>query len=84
MAVGLPVVATDIGVLPELVGETTGGIRFPPADARALALATRRIAASPEEAHSLGARGRRTYMRRFSSDTNYGQLMDIYARARKA
>lgn len=84
MAVGLPVVASDIGVLPELVSEATGGRRFPPADARGLADAVRRIAASPEEARTLRANGRRTYLRQFSSDENYRQLMDIYARARQA
>lgn len=84
MAVGLPVVASDIGVLPELVNETTGGRRFPPGDARGLADTVRWIAASPEEARSLGAKGRSTYLQQFSSDENYRQLMDIYSWARQA
>lgn len=54
MLAGLPVVATDVSALPELVG--AGGLLVPPADPRALALATASALEQPELGEALRRR----------------------------
>ena len=56
MAAGTPVVATEVGGLPDLVAGT--GLLVPPADPDALAKATDRILADPGLREELAARGR--------------------------
>ena len=57
MALGLPVITTDVACLPELVPDGTG-LRVPPADARALAAALLTLAASREQRERLGEQAR--------------------------
>ncbi len=57
MARGCPVVASDAGALPEVVGD--GGLLVPPGDADALAAALGKILADGSLATSLGAAGHR-------------------------
>lgn len=62
MAAGLPVVATGVGGLPEVVVEGETGFLVPPADPDALAAALARYADSSEmrRVHGTAARGRAT------------------------
>jgi glycosyltransferase involved in cell wall biosynthesis len=57
MACGLPVAATNVGGIPELVSEASG-LLVPPADPRELARAIERLADSPPLRQSLGAGGK--------------------------
>ncbi len=59
MASGLPVVATRIAGIPELVTDAESGLLVDPGDQRALAGALSRLARSPDLATALGARGAR-------------------------
>lgn len=52
MALGLPIVATRVNVIPETVGETA--ILIPPRDPVALAEAIDHLLSAPDRAHSLG------------------------------
>lgn len=66
MAAGLPVIATDIGPLPELITKEETGLLTPPADAAALAAALARLARDRALRNRLGARAARaaaTYTR---------------------
>lgn len=45
MAAGVPVVATEVGGVPDVVGDGVSGILVPPADPAAMAAAVRRLAA---------------------------------------
>lgn len=54
-AVGVPVVASDIGVLPERIHAGVDGLLFPPGDAAALAGVLRRLQAQPVELAQLRA-----------------------------
>jgi glycosyltransferase involved in cell wall biosynthesis len=56
MAAGTPVVASDVGGLPDLV--TGSGLLVPPGDSRAIATATDSILADPVLRERLAARGR--------------------------
>jgi glycosyltransferase involved in cell wall biosynthesis len=56
MASGVPVVASALGALPEVVGDA--GVLVPPDDVEALAGALRSLAADPDRRHRLGRLGR--------------------------
>lgn len=58
MAAGLPVIATRVGALPELVTDGETGLLIPPGDSKALADAIFRLTSSPSEARSMGEAGR--------------------------
>jgi glycosyltransferase involved in cell wall biosynthesis len=59
MAHGLPVVATDIGAIPDMVINGENGYRVPPGDPIALAGALRRILADPGSRERMGSHSRR-------------------------
>jgi glycosyltransferase involved in cell wall biosynthesis len=59
MACGTPVVATDAGALPEVVGTAGGGVLVPRDDAPALAKAIASLLDQPRAREELSARGRR-------------------------
>jgi glycogen(starch) synthase len=58
MAAGLPVVATRVGGIPEVVADGETGLLVPPGDAPALAAAVDRLLADPALAKRLGASAR--------------------------
>lgn len=58
MAASLPIVATRVGGIPELVKEGENGLLVAPADPRALARAIEQMADNPEESMRMGQRGR--------------------------
>lgn len=65
MSCGLPVVASRISGIPELVEDGRSGLLAPPADARALADALLRLQASPELRAELGRAARAKVERDF-------------------
>lgn len=75
MACGLPVVATRVGGLPEVVEENVTGLLVPPADAPALAGALHSFLSRPEHALAAGAAGRLRVERQYSMQT----MLDAYA-----
>jgi glycosyltransferase involved in cell wall biosynthesis len=58
MAASLPIVATQVGGIPELVTDGENGLLVAPADPAALAQAIRQLADDPEESERMGKRGR--------------------------
>jgi glycosyltransferase involved in cell wall biosynthesis len=56
MAVGLPVVVTSVGGIPDLVRDGDSGLVVPPGDVQSLADAVRTLAADPGLRRRLGAR----------------------------
>ncbi len=66
MAAGLPVAATAVGGVPELVTPARTGWLAPPGDPPALAAALRRLLANPEQCRDFGRAGRRRVVRDFS------------------
>lgn len=59
MARGLPVVATRVGGIPEVVVDEETGLLVPPSEPEVLAAAIRRVLLDPELALRLGQNGRR-------------------------
>lgn len=79
MAVGLPIVATRVGGLPELVADRVSGLLVPPANPEALAGAMLALTdADPRE--RMGAAGRTWAMQHVSLDVWLDGLERIYRR----
>jgi glycosyltransferase involved in cell wall biosynthesis len=68
MAMGVPVVTTDVGGTTELVHDGENGLAVPKGNAAALAAAIRRIAGDPELAMRFSAAGRATVEAGYGSD----------------
>jgi glycosyltransferase involved in cell wall biosynthesis len=81
----VPVIATSMGGLPEVVEHLRTGLLVPPNDAGALAGAMRRLwSLAPADRAAMGRAGREIVQRRFSPDVFYGNLMRAYARVSPA
>jgi glycosyltransferase involved in cell wall biosynthesis len=78
-AASLPVVATRVGGIAEVVADGVSGYLVPPGDPAALAGACLRVmGAAPEHQAALGAAGRRIVEESFSLETLRNQWQQIY------
>lgn len=75
----MPVVATDVCGISEVIEDGVTGLLVPQRDPAALALAVRRMLADREAALRMAEAGRERVMRMFDSETNIRQLADLYA-----
>lgn len=80
-ACGLPVVASRIGGLPEVVIDEETGILVPPGDPAALAGALERLIESPDLRTRLGLNGRAFVERTYSWNDSVDRMERIYATA---
>ncbi len=80
MAAGLPVVATRVGGIPEVVADGETALLVEPADAAELGAAILRLAESPERRVVLGARGRQR-ARAYSWDALVPRVLEVYRQA---
>ncbi len=81
MAASLPVVATRVGGLAEVVVEGETGLLVPPADPAALAGAIAGLLAAPERRASMGENGRRRAARHFSMEAHIAGMSAVYQAA---
>ncbi|MGI8439072.1 MAG: glycosyltransferase family 4 protein [Thermoleophilaceae bacterium] len=84
MAQGLPVVATPVGGIPELIEHDRSGLLVTPGDVEGLAAALKRIANEPELRGRLGAEARRVveagFTRRAAMDRLTTLWLDVAGR----
>jgi glycosyltransferase involved in cell wall biosynthesis len=80
MSHGLPVVATDVAGIPELVVDGVTGRVVPPADAGELARAIREVASEATVRHTMGQRGKERVDAEFSLQQMVERMSEIYAR----
>ncbi len=78
MAAGLPVVATSVGGVPELIEDAKTGWLVPPRDADALASRLRLLLPKPEMRHSMGAAGYAHVRDHFSAAQMTGGFTQLY------
>ena len=78
MAQGLPVVASNVGGLPELVEDGRTGLLVPSADAGALAAALRILVSDARRRREMGMAGWRRAQEYFSIDRMVAQTAAIY------
>jgi glycosyltransferase involved in cell wall biosynthesis len=77
-AVGLPVIASRIGALAELVEHKVTGLLFESGSAHSLAEAIAWAGAHPEEMRIMGSNARAVYESKYTAAENYRRLVDIY------
>jgi glycosyltransferase involved in cell wall biosynthesis len=79
MAAGLPVIASRVGGLLELIEDGKTGLLVAPDDPAALARAVESLIVSPARAESLGAAAREEVARHYSFDRMVREFEDLYA-----
>lgn len=80
-AAGLPVIASRIGALAELVEDGRTGLLFEPGNADDLARTLRWARSHPDELVAMGAAARARYETHYTPDINYRQLLAIHRSA---
>jgi len=83
MAAAVPVVATRVGAIPEMVLEGVTGLLVDPGDDRALAHAITWLLNDPAARRDMGAAGRRRLLERFDARVTTAQLVDVLEEARR-
>ena len=80
-ACGLPVIASRLGSMAELVDEGETGLLFKPDDPADLATKLAWADAHPAHMRKMGQMARQRYEQRFTSDINHLELVHIYEQA---
>ena len=83
-AAGLPIIASRLGAMAELVEDGVTGLHFNPGDAEDLAAKVRWAVANPQSMSEMSVRARDTYLRLYTPQANHKRLMEIYEEARAA
>lgn len=78
LATGLPVIATDISGIPELVQPGKTGYLVPPADAQALASQITAVYQNPQQAHEYALAGQQLVLEAFELSKNVTQLAQLF------
>lgn len=81
MAMGRPVIATDVGGVRDAVSHGRTGYVCDASDSTAMAAAIVHLLQNPDRANSMGAAARAEAHSRFSESVVVDSLLDIYARA---
>jgi len=77
-AAGLPIVASRLGSMQELVRDGETGFLFNPRDPNDLALKVREMVDHPDLLGKMQMNAREEYVSRYTPQINFAQLMDIY------
>lgn len=80
MEAGLPVVATAVGGIPDLIESGVHGLLVPAGDWSGLAAALSELLRDPARAREMGARGRERRLAEFNFDTMVRRLEDLYCK----
>ena len=75
---GLPVIASRLGGMAEIVEDGITGLHFEPGNAEDLAAKVRWMTDHPEECRQMGYNARREFEAKYTAERNYEMLMKIY------
>ena len=78
MALGLPVVASDLEATREVLEEGRNALLAPPKDAEALAYALATLLDDPDRRRAFGEASRRRFEERFTVDRSTARMLDLY------
>jgi glycosyltransferase involved in cell wall biosynthesis len=81
MALGKPVIGTTAGGIAEMIVNAETGLLVPPADAEALEAAVRQLLDNPQQARSLGERGRERVLSEFTVERMADRLAAVFTAA---
>jgi len=79
-ALGKPVIASDIGGMPETVVEGRTGLLFEPGNVTALSRKMEYMLANPARAGEMGRNARKRAEKEFDAETHYRRLIEVYSR----
>jgi N-acetylglucosaminyldiphosphoundecaprenol N-acetyl-beta-D-mannosaminyltransferase len=82
-SLGVPVAASDIGPLPDIVKDSESGILFKAGDAANLCHTMKQIWDQSDRLSSLGRGARQEFEKKYTAGTNYETLMKIYDAAKE-
>jgi len=77
-ACGVPVLASRLGAMQEIVGEGRTGMFFTPGNSQELAATVTGAWEQPEQMKLFGAHARKEYEAKYTPAANYRQLLQIY------
>jgi glycosyltransferase involved in cell wall biosynthesis len=80
-ACGVPVIASRLGSMAEIVEDGCTGLHFAAGDSAALADRVAWAWANPDEMRRMGREARAEYECRYTAEQNYGALMAVYEKA---
>ena len=80
-ACGLPVIASRLGAMAEIVEDNRTGLHFTAGDAEDLASKVEWAWTHPQQMREMGKEARREYEEKYTAEQNYHMLMDIYQKA---
>ncbi len=83
MAMGIPVVASSVGGVKEIIEDNVSGMLVPPADASSLAGAVRKLCEDRNLCQELAGKGRQRVMEKFLLSGSVRRLEEIYSRLGK-
>ncbi len=78
MAVGVPVIATNVGGVPELLTDNESGLLVPPSDPAALATAMLRLVDNSDLRKRFARTASQVLSTGFSFEQQFGELHDVY------
>jgi len=78
MAMGVPVIASDTNVIPEIIRHGESGIVVPSGNSEAMARAMKQLLISNEKAKALGQYGREIAVREYSLESFAAQTIEAY------
>jgi len=73
-----PVVASNLGALPEIIEDRKTGLLFKPGDAKELAKKISYLINHPDEVKEMGKRAREKVAREFNPELHYQRLIEVY------
>lgn len=79
----LPVIASNLGALADLIEDGVTGLLFEPGNANDLAAKMQWAQQNPEQMLQMGRNARKLYEAKYTADRNYDQLIAIYSDAIK-
>lgn len=80
-ACGVPVIASRLGAMAEIVEDGRTGLHFTPGDPEDLAAKVKWAWTDPQRMLEMGREARAEYQAKYTAERNYQMLMDIYQRA---
>ncbi len=78
MACAKPVIASNLGGMPEMVEHGENGLLFEPGDVDSLVNCVNQLVSSPESARNMGLQGAEIFRRRYSVENHYRNIMKVY------
>jgi len=78
MALGRPVIGTNVGGTAELIENGKTGLLVPPGDPQAMALAMTELLTHPDKAARMGQAARQRYLEHFEFASFYGAVKSLY------